>query len=195
MAEDGRERLLLSSFVLNDSGSSALRRHGAEDVGRYQPWTPSSRALRPGAAMVFISVWPVLRSLPPGDLVPRADERRCPRSNLARRSRGNPRESRHTRRLCSRMLGSPLQRPLERFHRLRASIPWRRSRCCRTITRRSRLLFCLNRRMPPSPARRIALVLALDVRPCGASRSADRHRRATGGSPSSAAPGREATAR
>ena len=30
----------------------------------YQPSTPRSRAFRPGAMIVFISVWPVLRSLP-----------------------------------------------------------------------------------------------------------------------------------
>ena len=39
----------------------------------YQPLTPSSRALRPGAMIVFISVWPVFRSLPAiGDFVLRA---------------------------------------------------------------------------------------------------------------------------
>ncbi len=31
----------------------------------YQPSTPSRRALKPGARIVFISVWPVLKSLPP----------------------------------------------------------------------------------------------------------------------------------
>ena len=30
----------------------------------YQPSTPSMRALKPGARIVFISVWPVLKSLP-----------------------------------------------------------------------------------------------------------------------------------
>ena len=30
----------------------------------YQPSTPSMRALNPGARIVFISVWPVLKSLP-----------------------------------------------------------------------------------------------------------------------------------
>ena len=30
----------------------------------YQPSTPISRALRPGAMIVLISVWPVFRSLP-----------------------------------------------------------------------------------------------------------------------------------
>ena len=29
-----------------------------------QPLTPSMRALKPGASTVFISVWPVLKSLP-----------------------------------------------------------------------------------------------------------------------------------
>ena len=29
-----------------------------------QPLRPSMRALKPGARMVFISVWPVLKSLP-----------------------------------------------------------------------------------------------------------------------------------
>ena len=31
----------------------------------YQPSRPSRRALKPGARIVFISVWPVLKSLPP----------------------------------------------------------------------------------------------------------------------------------
>ena len=30
----------------------------------YQPRMPSMRALKPGARIVFISVWPVLKSLP-----------------------------------------------------------------------------------------------------------------------------------
>ncbi len=30
----------------------------------YQPRIPSIRALKPGARMVFIRVWPVLKSLP-----------------------------------------------------------------------------------------------------------------------------------
>jgi hypothetical protein len=29
-----------------------------------QPWRPSIRAFNPGAMIVFISVWPVLKSLP-----------------------------------------------------------------------------------------------------------------------------------
>src|SRR3954466_9578157 len=55
-----------SSFVLNDAGSSStspsrLPRMFVE----YQPSRPSMRALKPGARMVFMSVWPVLKSLPP----------------------------------------------------------------------------------------------------------------------------------
>ena len=45
----------------------------------YQPLTPSSRALRPGAMIVLISVCPVFRSLPAsGDFVSRRelDQRR-----------------------------------------------------------------------------------------------------------------------
>jgi hypothetical protein len=30
----------------------------------YQPWRPSMRDFKPGARIVFISVWPVLKSLP-----------------------------------------------------------------------------------------------------------------------------------
>ena len=56
---------LLTSLVLKDSGSSStspsrLPRMFVE----YQPFIPSRRALKPGARMVFISVWPVLKSLP-----------------------------------------------------------------------------------------------------------------------------------
>ncbi len=54
-----------SSFVLKDSGSSST------SPSRFprmfvlnQPLSPSMRALRPGARMVFISVCPVLKSLP-----------------------------------------------------------------------------------------------------------------------------------
>src|SRR5437899_2885405 len=54
-----------SSLVLNDSGSSStspsrLPRMLVEN----QPFSPSMRALKPGARIVFRSVWPVLKSLP-----------------------------------------------------------------------------------------------------------------------------------
>src|SRR5712692_3317482 len=56
---------LLSSLVLKEAGSSStspsrLPRMLVEN----QPRRPSSRALRPGAIIVFIKVWPVLKSLP-----------------------------------------------------------------------------------------------------------------------------------
>ena len=55
-----------TSFDLKFSGSSStspsrLPRMFVE----YQPRRPSIRALKPGARIVFISVWPVLKSLPP----------------------------------------------------------------------------------------------------------------------------------
>ena len=54
-----------SSLVLNDCGSSStspsrLPRMFVEN----HPFTPSSRALKAGASTVFMSVWPVLKSLP-----------------------------------------------------------------------------------------------------------------------------------
>src|SRR5215831_7766767 len=55
-----------TSFDLKFSGSSStspsrLPRMFVE----YQPRRPSIRDLKPGARIVFISVWPVLKSLPP----------------------------------------------------------------------------------------------------------------------------------
>ena len=54
-----------SSLVLNDPGSSStspsrLPRMLVEN----HPFSPSMRALKPGARIVLISVWPVLKSLP-----------------------------------------------------------------------------------------------------------------------------------
>src|SRR5258707_11708687 len=54
-----------SSLVLNDSGSSSTSPSRLPRIlVEYQPCRPSIRALRPGAMIVFISVWPVLKSLP-----------------------------------------------------------------------------------------------------------------------------------
>src|SRR5437763_17080752 len=55
-----------TSFDLKFSGSSRtspsrLPRRLVE----YQPRMPSIRDLKPGARIVFINVWPVLKSLPP----------------------------------------------------------------------------------------------------------------------------------
>ena len=56
---------LLTSLVLNDSGSSSTSPSRLPRMlVEYQPSMPSRRALKPGARMVFISVWPVLKSLP-----------------------------------------------------------------------------------------------------------------------------------
>jgi hypothetical protein len=59
-----------SSFVLNESGSSstAPSRFPRMFVENH-PSIPSMRALKPGARIVFIRVWPVLKSFPAdGDL-------------------------------------------------------------------------------------------------------------------------------
>jgi hypothetical protein len=54
-----------TSLDLNDSGSSSTSPSRLPRMlVEYQPSTPSRRALKPGARIVFISVWPVLKSLP-----------------------------------------------------------------------------------------------------------------------------------
>ena len=54
-----------SSLVLNDSGSSSTApSRFPRMLVENQPSRPSMRAFRPGAMMVFISVCPVLKSLP-----------------------------------------------------------------------------------------------------------------------------------
>ena len=54
-----------SSLVLKDSGSSSTSPSRLPRMlVEYQPLSPSMRALKPGASTVFISVWPVLKSLP-----------------------------------------------------------------------------------------------------------------------------------
>ena len=56
---------LETSFDLNDSGSSSTSPSRLPRMlVEYQPSRPSRRALKPGARIVFISVWPVLKSLP-----------------------------------------------------------------------------------------------------------------------------------
>ena len=50
---------------MNDAGSSSTSPSRLPRMlVEYQPASPSMRALRPGAMMVFIQVWPVLKSLP-----------------------------------------------------------------------------------------------------------------------------------
>ncbi len=57
---------LETSFDLKFSGSSSTSPSRLPRMlVEYQPRRPSIRALRPGARMVFIRVWPVLKSLPP----------------------------------------------------------------------------------------------------------------------------------
>ena len=54
-----------TSLVLKFSGSSSTSPSRLPRMlVEYQPRMPSIRALNPGARMVFISVWPVLKSLP-----------------------------------------------------------------------------------------------------------------------------------
>src|ERR1044071_1165801 len=54
-----------SSFVLNDSGSSKTSPSRLPRMlVEYQPCSPNMRDFKPGARMVFINVWPVLKSLP-----------------------------------------------------------------------------------------------------------------------------------
>ena len=54
-----------TSLCWNDSGSSSTSPSRLPRMlVEYQPRRPSMRALRPGAMTVFISVWPVLKSLP-----------------------------------------------------------------------------------------------------------------------------------
>ena len=54
-----------TSLDLNDSGSSSTSPSRLPRMlVEYQPSRPSMRALKPGARIVFISVWPVLKSLP-----------------------------------------------------------------------------------------------------------------------------------
>ena len=56
---------LETSLLLNDSGSSSTSPSRLPKMlVEYQPSSPSSRALKPGARIVFIRVWPVLKSLP-----------------------------------------------------------------------------------------------------------------------------------
>ena len=59
-----REDLLLEVLKLAGSSSTAPSRFPRMLVLN-QPLTPNMRALNPGARMVFMSVWPVLKSLPP----------------------------------------------------------------------------------------------------------------------------------
>ena len=56
---------LETSFDLKESGSSSTSPSRLPRMlVEYQPSTPNSRALSPGAMTVFIHVWPVLKSLP-----------------------------------------------------------------------------------------------------------------------------------
>ena len=172
-----RTQSLLSSLVLKDSGSSRtspsrLPRMLVEN----QPLSPSSRAFKPGARMVFISVWPVLKSLPQmGTPFSRASSRwpGCPRSGSARRwRRGRLIEGRRRRRSCSgRWTGGSPSWP---FRRIRSSRE--RALASRKIsveahqimTRRSSLFSFLKFRI--SSMRRLGVVLLrrglFDVSPC-----------------------------
>ncbi len=55
-----------SSLVLKDSGSSSTSPSRLPRMFVLNhPERPSMRVLKPGARIVFMSVWPVLKSLPP----------------------------------------------------------------------------------------------------------------------------------